>query len=338
MKNLMIKTAFVVGGMFFFFSSAQADTSAGIVISNSVEVQYSDAGGNVSCTPGSTCPTDTVDVTVALVPSVAFTNLSVTTETGGSGDELTADITINLDNNSNGSVVLDVAQTDTSATDAASLTNVTYVTTADEGTVNNSTLDTRLAGATLASTTVTGTGPYTISLQNITDPADFAAGDTVLINNVEYVVQAQPTPDGDDSTPDSLVLTAAADPTADVTAAGVGGVVGERITITIAATGSNIGEVSTLDGSTTSYFIEFSATNSGYTIVDAANGLVVEELSAVNVTVLAPLLEVAKYVRNASGGNRETEGNSGGTNGTSIAGATYYDGGVTGGPTASPEP
>ncbi len=288
-----------------FTEIAQANTSAGTVLRNTVSVAYDDTGGAPQ-----TAVTATVDVTVDLVPAVTW-GTAPSDQTIGSNSALPSGYTLTLTNSGNGS-------------DTYTLTDNTVVSCVG----GTSALTAESFGltptpTTLGATVSSGTGVYaagpnetTIPVSNLT-PADFTAGNIVLIGATTYTVVSSAA--GAGILPDSLVVTG--DATGDVGAAGVQ--IGEQITVTYGGTGTS----GTLSGSGGLCEHQHNLTATG-SLATGGNTDVVQATGADYFTTLVRgvTLSVTKYVRNITTPGK----NSGG--GVAIYGATYYTAGVTGNP------
>jgi uncharacterized repeat protein (TIGR01451 family) len=255
---------------------AQADTAAGTTLTNSVSVSYDDAGGT-----SQTAVTDSVDVTVALVPSVAWSN-TPTGQTTNSGTALPGSYNITLTNTGNGSDTYTITSAQTTTCGAA-LTDHGF-------TASDTTL-----GATVSSGAgVFGGGVTTIPVSNLT-LTDFAIGNDVLIGTNTYSVAA-----GTTATSlvveDSATGTGTADASADVTAAGVQ--IGETAVVSFGGgTAGNLTGVASCDHvHVLTATGEDSATNPLLTTNPQASA----NATAFNTTVEGALVTVNKFVRNVT--------------------------------------
>jgi len=277
----------------------QADTAAGTVLTNSVTVDYNDAGGTAQ-----TQLTASVDVTVALVPVVAW-GAAPTGQTTSSGGTLPATYSINLTNVGNGSDSYNITDTTIQTCTVGALSAESFAFTTP-----------LTLGATVTAAAASFDGvDTTIPVSNLV-VADFADGDTVVISDgatTFTVVGAKVS---------ATQLAVSGDQTAAFNAAGLQ--VGERVSYSYGATGT----AGTLSGGATTCDHEHTLTADGTQA--AANGGNAETQDSVNgwvTTVNGVTLAVAKYVRNVTTASRNT-----GAVAVTYGGVDYYAAGVLGNP------
>lgn len=275
--------------------TAQANTAAGTVLTNAVTVDYDDAGGTAQAQIS-----DSVDVTVDHVASVAWGSAPAGQSTT-SGGTLPSAYTVDLTNTGNGSDTYNITD-NTGQTCAGTLTAESFAFTTPQ-----------TLGATVTSAVSSFDGVDTlIPVSNLT-AADFADGDTVVINNggTTYTVVGAKV--------SAIQLAVSGDQTAAFNASGLQ--VGERLSFSYGATGN----AGTLSGAA-------SCTHDHELVADGtlATGGNAQSQATVNgwsTTVNAVTLTVAKYVRNVT-----TPAKNPGAADVSYNGVDYYASGVTGNP------
>lgn len=256
--------------------AAQADTAAGTTLTNSVSVSYDDAGGTAQ-----TPVTDSVDVTVALVPSVAWSNIPAGQATN-SGTALPAAYDITLTNTGNGSDTYTVTSPQ-ATTCAGTLTDHSFTTA-------NTTL-----GATVsAGAGVFGGGVTTIPVSNLT-LADFTVGDDVRIGANTYRVET-----GTTATSlvvnDSATGTGTADASADVAAAGVQ--IGETAVVNFG--GGTAGDLSGAASCTHDHVLTATGEDNVANPLLTTNTQATATAASFSTTVNGALVTVNKFVRNVT--------------------------------------
>ena len=292
---LLAVSVFILPGI------AQANSAAGTTITNSVTVDYDDAGGSPQ-----TQVAASVDVTVSLVGSVSW-GAAPAGQSASSGAALPSAYTITLQNTGNGSDTFTV--TDGTTESSVNLSAGSFTVTPDE--------DGGTAGVqiTLFATVSSGAGVFgggvtTIPVGNLT-LGDLVPGTTqVVIGGSTFTVAA-----GSSAT--QLVVTG--DASALVGGAGVQ--IGEI------ATATYNGSVGTLTGAgPETHDHDLTATG----LSQDGNPAATATSATWQTTVSGAALTVTKYVRNVSNAN----GNTGGVGGTTVNGGadTFYTGGVTGNP------
>ena len=281
--------------------SANANTSAGTILRNSVTVDYDDSNGTAQPQE-----TDSVDITVDLVASVVW-GAAPADQTVNSGATLPGAYTITLTNTSNGSDVYDITDSTTESCTTGTLGNESFAFTTPTISV----------GATVSS----GAGVFggvntTIPVSNIT-AADFTAGNTVIINGNPYTVVSASS-DGDGTTADSLVV--ATDATADVGAAGVQ--IGERITFSYGATGPAGAASSGATGCEHAHELVADGT-----LATGGNAQSSDTVNGWSTIVNSIELTVVKYVRNVTAAGKNP-----GAADVTYDSVDYYLSGVSGNP------
>ena len=302
LRTVLTTLALLAVGVFIVPGIAQANSAAGSTITNSVTVDYDDAGG----TP-QTQVTASVDVTVSLVGGVAW-GAAPADQGTGSGAALPSAYSITLQNTGNGSDTFTI--TDNTTESSVNLTAGSFTTTPDEdgGTAG---VQITLFGTVSSGAGVFAAGVTTIPAGNLT-VADLVVGTTqVDIGGTLFTVAAG-------STATQLVVTG----NASGLVGGAGVQIGEVATLTYNGTAG------TLSGGTTSATHDHNLTATG--LAQDGNAAATATSATWQTTVSAGVLSVAKYVRNVSNAN----GNTGGVGGTAVNGGadTFYTGGVTGNP------
>lgn len=287
---------------FMLPNEAQANTAAGTVLTNSVTVDYDDAGG----TP-QTQITDSVSVTVSLVGGVAW-GAAPAGQIAGSGALLGLSYAITLSNTGNGSDSFTIIDNTTESSVNLTAGTFTMIPDEDGGTAGVQLI---LFGTVSSGAGVFAAGVTTIPVGNLT-LGDLVAGTTTVdINGTTYTVAAG-------STATSLVVTG--DASADVPGTGVQ--VGEVATLTYNNTTTDT--VGTLSGGTATATHDHTLDATGLAL--GGNASATATSAVWQTTVNAPVLTVTKYVRNVF----NASGNTGGVGATAVNGATYYTSGVTG--------
>ena len=303
-KGVLLAVAF---SSFVFAETAHANTSAGTVLRNSVTVNYDDAAG----TP-QPAETDSVDVTVNLVPAVTW-GAAPPDQTTNSNSPLPGAYIITLTNGGNGSDSFAITDNtvDAGTCSAGSLSAESF------GFITPVTL-----GATVSSGAATFNSPLpgqsTIPVSNLV-AADFILDDRVIIGGNPYVVVSA-SADGNGTTPDSLVVTG--DATTDVAGAGVQ--IGEQIDFSYGGSG-NAGTMSVATATGCAHNHELVATGSDQSAL--GNGQATDTVNGWQTFVVFSALSVDKFVRN-TGAN----GNPSSLPDASYAGNDYWIAGVSGKP------
>lgn len=299
-KTVLAGLAILVMSAMLMPGSAHANTAAGTTVTNSVTVDYDDAGGNAQ-----TQVTASVDVTVSLVGGVSW-GAAPAGQNANSAAALPAAYTITLQNTGNGSDTFTI--TDGTSESSGNLTAGSFTVTPDEdgGTAGVQVI---LFGTVSSGAGVFAAGETTIPVGNLT-LGDLVVGTTqVDIGGTLFTVAAG-------SGANQLVVTG--DASALVGGAGVQ--IGEVATLTYNGT------VGTLTGAgPETHDHDLTATG----LAQDGNAAATATSATWQTTVSGAVLTVAKYVRNAS----NASGNPG-AGGTLINGSTYYTTaeGVTGNP------
>ena len=304
LKTGVAAFALAFGGM-FMTGIAQANTSAGTVLTNSVTVDYDDAAGTAQ-----TQEVASVDVTVDLVPSVVW-GLVVTpaTQTVDSQQALPTEYLVDLTNTGNGSDTYTVADNTTESCTTGSLGTESFTFSVSE-----------TLGATVTSGVgVLAGGNTAIPVSNL-NTIDLAVGNTVVINNgvTEYTVVAG-------TTTTSLVLSG--DVTADFATAGLQ--VGERLAFSYGSAVS--AGLLAANATGCAHAHELAATG---TLATGGNTNIGPIASAPTVTwetlVEGVQLTVAKYVRNDTNAGKNPTYNA--ANDVTYNSIEYYAASVSGNP------
>ncbi len=301
LKTVLAMLALLAAGVFIVPGTAQANTAAGTTITNSVTVDYDDAGG----TP-QTQVTASVDVTVSLVGGVAWGTAPAGQGTG-SGSALPSAYSITLQNSGNGSDTFTI--TDNTTESSVNLSAGSFTVSPDESAAAG--VQITLFGTVSSGAGVFAAGVTTIPAGNLT-VADLVVGTTqVDIGGTLFTVAAG-------STATQLVVTG----DASGLVGGAGVQIGEVATLTYNGTAG------TLSGGTTSATHDHNLTATG--LAQDGNAAAAATSTTWQTTVSAGVLTVTKYVRNVDNNN----GNASGVGGTTINGGTdtFYTGGVTGNP------
>jgi uncharacterized repeat protein (TIGR01451 family) len=286
------------GGMFSHL--AQANTSAGTILRNSVTVDYTDVNSVAQ-----TQETASVDVIVDLVPVVAW-GVAPSDQTVQSGQSLPSAYTITLSNLGNGSDTYTITDNTSESCTTGSLGVESFGFTTP---------------VTLGATVSSGAGVFaspntTIPVSNLV-AAHFAATDTVIIAGNSYVVVSA-TSDGDGTTPDSLVVVG--DASTDVAAAGVQ--IGERITFSYGGSGS----AGTLSAGATGCEHAHELVADG-TLATGGNTDAQDTVNGWSTFVEGVQLSVVKYVRNVTDNAKNS-----GLVAITYDSVDYYTSGVSGNP------
>lgn len=301
MKHWSIKTL----GLAILASAAlipglvYASTAANTTITNTVTVNFANAA-NVA----QTAVTSSVSFTVNLVPAaptlVAGPDIDPTTEAAS------ATITYTITSNANGPDVYDLSDS-IDDTNINAPTGVNYPASVT-------------LGATTLAAAIAGDGTSAvISVPFDGDDADSSvngieAGDTIIINGDEYIVDSIDETTGAATNVVTITLTT----NVDGGAVSAGTIVPERQTFDVTLTTGTTITATFAFGTHEVEITATSATDGNFAAADSAT-----------IYVRKPLMSVTKYVRNAT---PATTFNASGTGTVDIGGVNYYTGGITGNP------
>lgn len=288
-----------------FSHIAEANTSAGTILRNTVTLDYADVN-NVAQPQ----ETDTVDVTVDMVPSVAW-GVAPSNQTVQSAQALPSAYTITLTNTGNGSDAYDITDNTTETCTTGTLGTESF----------GFTTPVTLGATVSAAAGVFALGQTTISVSNMTT-ADFGVGNTVMIGTLPAPFVVVSATAGVGIAPDTLVVTGDATGAGGATGAGVQ--IGERISYSYGATG-NAGALSGAPTPGVGCQHDHELVADG-TLATGGNTDSTDTVNGWSTIVENAQLSVAKYVRNVTDGTKNAGG------GVSLYGQTYYPSGVTGNP------
>ncbi|HEY9032593.1 MAG TPA: hypothetical protein VIN71_01530 [Pseudomonadales bacterium] len=294
--NRNLTGAAILAGAALLPGVAFANTAANTTITNTVTVNFDDAGGNAQ-TAVEASVAITVDLVAAAPTLVAGADIDPTTETTA------ASITYTITSNANGPDQYNLSS-DTATN--SQISAPTGVTLAGSVTLGATTLAAALVGDDSELTlTVPFDGTDDGVVNGLTD------GDTVVINGNEYTIDTVDESNGTTTNLASITLTV--EVTGGVVA--IGALVAERQTFDINLTTGSI-VAPNASGVHTVSVTATSDTDNAFTATDSAT-----------ITVRKPTLSVTKFVRNV------TEPVVGGGTTTTVGADTFYTTGVSGKPT-----
>ena len=290
--------------------TAQANTAAGVTLTNSVTVDYNDAGGTAQ--PQETA---TVDVTVDHLPSAAWGTVPAD-QTANSGGTLPGAYSITLTNTGNGSDTYTLTESSVDAcTVAGTLTNDAFALTPTPTTLGATVI------SSVTSTTEFGVPDDSNTADSIT--RDIEVGDMVLINGdvVEIATVTENSPAG--TTTITLASALSAAPS-------VGDQVGEQISVSLGANGA----AGTISGAgATSVCTHTHTLNAAGSTATGGNTETDQDSATFITTVEGVTLAVAKFVRNVTTPAKNT-----GAAAITYAGEDYFaTGAVSGNPSETLE-